>query len=134
MTPTIAQKVHNGLKEPLRDDDLPTEEPNRDSVQYAEKGVTEDLHLAFARTGISYDPDKNCFTAESEDLYDEAALFDCQRAFADALEEFQKGVESKYKSQIDLYVLFGASASFLYGYLSASQIIVFSCAKTSLSS
>ncbi|KAL8686212.1 MAG: hypothetical protein Q9224_005519, partial [Gallowayella concinna] len=51
---------------------------------------------------IKYDTKHDCFAADFEGIYDEATLFDCQRAFADALEQFQQGVKSKYESRIDL--------------------------------
>ena len=94
-------------KDALELDDLPPDyvssrDSVKDSVNYAEKLVTQDLHPAFADSRISYDPNNDCFAAEEEDTYDESVLFDNQRAFADALEQFQQGVKPKYKSQIDL--------------------------------
>lgn len=72
------------------------------SEEYAKNYVNEDLHPALADFGITYDSKNDRFAAEVEETYDEATLFDNQRAFAEALEEFQKGVDTKYKSQIDL--------------------------------
>ena len=83
-------------------DDLPRLNPIKDSATYAKDHVTEDLHPAFANSGLRYDNARDCFAAESEDIYNEAALFDSQKAFADALKQFQQGVKPKYKSQIDL--------------------------------
>lgn len=74
----------------------------KDLAAYAENHVTEDLHPAFADSEGRYDTKNGCFTAEFEDVYDEEALFDSQRAFADALEQFQQGVKPKYNSQVDI--------------------------------
>lgn len=74
----------------------------KDSVQYANRYINEHLHPALADFGITYDSKRDCFSAETEETYDEAALFDNQRAFVDALEGFQRGTDATYKSQIDL--------------------------------
>jgi hypothetical protein len=101
MTPDIAKNVESELEQRPSGDALG---PHlvRDSLQYAESHVNEGLHPAFADTGIRYDSENDCFSAESERLFDEAALFDSQQAFVDALEQFQKGANAKYKSQINL--------------------------------
>ncbi len=101
MTPNTTEEFQSESDDSLSDEAFGGH-PIKASVEYTENHVTEDLHPAFADTGISYDPNNDCFSAESEDVYDEAALFDSQRAFADALEQFQQGVKPKYKSQIDL--------------------------------
>ena len=101
MTPTTAHTDHYEIEKPFHDIES-TPKPMRESVRYAEERVTANLHPAFADAGVNYDPNIGRFTAEPEDVYDEAALFDSQRAFADALDEFQKGVEPKYKSHVDL--------------------------------
>jgi len=85
---------------PLGDLRIPT--PVKDSVAYAQSQVTEDVHPAFGDAGLRYDQNNDCFVTEAEEVYDEAALFDGQRAFAAALQQFQQGVKPKYKSQIDL--------------------------------
>ncbi|KAL8726303.1 MAG: hypothetical protein Q9166_006805 [cf. Caloplaca sp. 2 TL-2023] len=84
------------------DDALPRVNPNGDSLTYTRQRVTEDLHPAFLDFGLSYDPSSDSFAAEVDEAYDEAALFDSQRAFANALKKFQQGVKPKYKSKIDL--------------------------------
>ena len=101
MTPTAAHTDQYGLDNPSHDN-ASASTPRSESVRYAEERVAADLHPAFADAGVSYDPNIGCFTAEPEDVYDEAALFDSQQAFANALEEFQKGVEPSYRSHVDL--------------------------------
>ncbi|KAI4254830.1 MAG: hypothetical protein LQ352_002884 [Teloschistes flavicans] len=76
--------------------------PIKDSTAYAQNHVTEHLHPAFVDSGFKYDTDRDCFAAEFEETYDEAALLDGQQAFADALQQFQEGIHSKYKSKVDL--------------------------------
>ncbi|KAL8721257.1 MAG: hypothetical protein Q9225_002034, partial [Loekoesia sp. 1 TL-2023] len=87
--------------EPLQDDSTSLNF-TKDLAAYAENHVTEALHPAFADSEVQFDTKNDCFAAEVEDVFDEAALLDSQRAFADALEQFQQGVKPKYKSQIDL--------------------------------
>lgn len=87
--------------EPLHNDQ-PSPELVKTSAQYAERYVTEDLHPAFADAGIRYNPNSDCFAAEIEDEYDDAALIDSQKAFVDALEQFQQGVKTKYESKVNL--------------------------------
>lgn len=100
------------MSNPSRDDQLATtetiyDEPSssnhtNDSAAYAENHVTEDLHPAFAEAGIGFDTSNDCFAAKCDEVYDETALIDSEKAFTDALEQFQQGVKPKYKSQIDL--------------------------------
>ena len=92
---------HCGSPESLDDESI-TSKPPKDSVNYARYHVTEDLHPAFAETGIDYNARNDNFVAEIDDVYDEAALFDSQKAFADALERFQEGVAPEYKSKVNL--------------------------------
>ncbi|KAL9606342.1 MAG: hypothetical protein Q9179_000468 [Wetmoreana sp. 5 TL-2023] len=84
------------------DDAQPGANPNGDSLTYTKRHVTEDLHPAFVDSGLSYDPSNDKFALEVDEVYDEAALFDSHRAFADALEKFQQGVKPKYMSKVDL--------------------------------
>ncbi|KAI4247194.1 MAG: hypothetical protein L6R40_001537 [Gallowayella cf. fulva] len=72
------------------------------SAAYTQSHIIEDLHPAFVDSGLSYDERSDSFAADIDDVYDEAALFDSQRAFTKALETFQQGVQSKYKSKVDL--------------------------------
>ncbi len=74
----------------------------KDSAAFARNCVTEDLHPAFGDSGIRYDSTYDCFAPEIEEIYDETTLLDSQKAFADALEQFQQGVKPKYQSKIDL--------------------------------
>lgn len=97
----MADKVQSELKNCVRDDAL-SGSFVKDSLQYAEDHVDEDLHPAFDDCGISYDSENDCFCAVSEGVYDDTALFDSQQAFANALEQYQKGANQKYESQIDL--------------------------------
>ena len=77
--------------------------PTKDSIGFAENHLTSDLHPIFADARISYDSNNDRFAAaEPDEVYDEAALFDNQQAFAESLDKFQQGVEPRYKSQIDL--------------------------------
>ncbi|KAL8806456.1 MAG: hypothetical protein Q9182_001371 [Xanthomendoza sp. 2 TL-2023] len=76
--------------------------PTKISAAFALNHVTKDLHPALSDPSIRYDTRHDCFAAELEGIYDEATLFDSQRAFADALEELQRGVRPKYESRIDL--------------------------------
>ncbi|KAL8786279.1 MAG: hypothetical protein Q9213_002874 [Squamulea squamosa] len=76
--------------------------PIKDSAVFTQKYVTEDLHPAFAESQLSYESSSDCFVAELDDTYDEAAHFDSHRAFASALEKFQQEVQPKYKSKVDL--------------------------------
>jgi len=101
MTPNPIEDPRFIPQEPLLGDS-PTSIPVKDSVAYAQSQVTENVHPAFANAGLIYDQNNDCFATEAEEVYDEAALFDGQRAFADALQQFQQGVKLKYKSQIDL--------------------------------
>ncbi|KAL8935197.1 MAG: hypothetical protein Q9216_005540 [Gyalolechia sp. 2 TL-2023] len=80
----------------------PSSNPTKESAAYAENCVIEDLHPAFAESGISFDRSNDCFAAEYDEVYDEATLIDSENAFTDALEQFQQGIKSKYQSQIDL--------------------------------
>ncbi|KAL8836139.1 MAG: hypothetical protein Q9170_003032 [Blastenia crenularia] len=73
-----------------------------DSAAYANHQVTEDLHPAFADTGIKFDREHDCFAPEVEDTSDELVLSASQKAFTDALEQFQEGVKPKYRSRIIL--------------------------------
>lgn len=101
MTPNPIEDARLNPQEPLLGD-LLTSIPVKDAVAFAQRQVTEDVHPAFADTRLIYDQSNDCFATEAEEVYDEAALFDGQRAFADALQQFQQGVKPKYKSQIDL--------------------------------
>ena len=101
MTPNSTEDAQCAPHE-LPHDDLPRLNTIKDSAAYAKDGITEDLHPAFASSGVRYDTNRDCFAADSEDVYDEAVLFDSQKAFADALKQYQNGVKLKYKSQIDL--------------------------------
>ncbi len=101
MTPNVKADSHLLPEEPLLGD-LPTRNSLKDSVAYAQRHSMEDLHPAFTDGGFRYDENNDRFIAELGEVYDEATLFDGQRAFADALEQFQQGVKPKYKSQIDL--------------------------------
>ncbi|KAL8989180.1 MAG: hypothetical protein Q9177_001881 [Variospora cf. flavescens] len=74
----------------------------KDSVAYAENHVTEDLHPAFSEIGIRFNTRTDSFTTEYNEPYDEAALLDSEKAFVDALDQFQQGVKPKYQSQIRL--------------------------------
>ncbi|KAL8902501.1 MAG: hypothetical protein Q9207_004658 [Kuettlingeria erythrocarpa] len=74
----------------------------RDSAAFARNYASEDLHPAFGDSGIRYDTTFDCFAPEIEEIYDETTLLDSQKAFANALEEFQQGVKPKYQSKIDL--------------------------------
>ncbi|KAI4128129.1 MAG: hypothetical protein LQ341_006711, partial [Variospora aurantia] len=74
----------------------------KDSVAYAENHVTEDLHPAFSEIGIRFNTRTDSFTTEYNEPYDEAALLDSEKAFVDALDQFQQGVKPKYQSQIHL--------------------------------
>ncbi|KAL9018869.1 MAG: hypothetical protein Q9185_003840 [Variospora sp. 1 TL-2023] len=74
----------------------------KDSVAYAENHVTEDLHPAFSEIGIRFNTRTDSFTTEYNAPYDEAALLDSEKAFVDALDQFQQGVKPKYQSQIHL--------------------------------
>ena len=96
-----AHTDQHGLDKPFHET-ISAPKPMKESVRYAGERVTANLHPAFADAGVSYDPNVGCFTTEPEDAYDEAALFDGRRAFADALEEFQKAVEPRYRSHVDL--------------------------------
>lgn len=101
MTPNPVEDARFIPQEPLLGD-LPSSIPVKDSVAFAQSQVTEDIHPAFADAGLIYDQSNDRFATEAEEVYDEAALFDGQRAFADALQQFQQGVKPKYKSHIDL--------------------------------
>lgn len=101
MSPIAEPDTVETSTEPLHNDP-PSPELVKTSAQYAEKYVTEDLHPAFADAGIRYNPNSDCFAAEIEDEYDDAALVDSQRAFVNALEQFQQGVKTKYESKVDL--------------------------------
>lgn len=83
-------------------DDGPKTKSIKDSAVYAQQHISEDLHPAFAESGLSYEANSDSFVAEVDDVYDESALFDSQRAFKDALAKYQQGVKTKYKSEIDL--------------------------------
>ena len=103
MTPTTAHKDPPGLDKPIHDrDSISAASFMGESVKSAEDCVTGNLRPAFADTDVSYDPNIGRFNTEPEDVYDEVALFDSQRAFAEALEDFQKGLEPRYRSHIDL--------------------------------
>lgn len=95
-------KEFQGDSDASPQDDQANLNVSNDSVAFAQSQVTNDLHPAFADSGFRYDTSSDRFATEVEDAYDEAALFDSQRAFADALEQFQLGVKPKYESQIDL--------------------------------
>lgn len=105
MPPESTENTSNGSDESLEDD--PPPEAIKESAAYAEKSVTEDLHPAFADPAIKYDTSRDRFAADTEDIYDESALFDSHRAFTEALEQFQQGVKSRYESQIDLQKTYG---------------------------
>ncbi|KAL8658228.1 MAG: hypothetical protein Q9226_001165 [Calogaya cf. arnoldii] len=83
-------------------DDEPNTKSIKDSALYAQQHISGDLHPAFVESGLSYEASSVSFIAEVDDVHDEAALFNSQRAFADALEKYQQGVKTKYKSEIDL--------------------------------
>lgn len=83
-------------------DDRSRSNPMKVSAAYTQSHIIEDLHPAFVDSGLSYDERSDSFAADIDDVYDEAALFDSQRAFTKALETFQQGVQSKYKSKVDL--------------------------------
>ncbi|KAL8823067.1 MAG: hypothetical protein Q9191_006209 [Dirinaria sp. TL-2023a] len=102
MTPNLTRDSQSIPDDETLRDDLPSPNTFKESATYAKNRVTEDLHPAFEGSGLKYDTSNDCFAAESEDLYDEAALFDSQKAFSNALEQFQQGVKPKYKSAIDL--------------------------------
>ncbi|KAL8953129.1 MAG: hypothetical protein Q9222_001012 [Ikaeria aurantiellina] len=88
-------------QEPIHEDS-PGSSPFGDSAAYADQGVTEDLHPAFAETGITFNRNNDCFVAQYEDTSEEVVLSASQKAFTDALECFQRDVKPKYKSKVDL--------------------------------
>ncbi|KAL8868255.1 MAG: hypothetical protein Q9174_005107 [Haloplaca sp. 1 TL-2023] len=74
-----------------------------DSASFAKHSVTEEIHPAFDDVGIRYDTSGDYFAAEEpEDLYDESAIFNSQKAFVNALEQFQQAAQSTYKSDVNL--------------------------------
>ena len=83
-------------------DDGPNTNSIKDAALYAQQHISEDLHPAFVEPGLSYEASSDSFIAKVDDVHDKAALFDSHRAFADALEKYQQGVNTKYKSEIDL--------------------------------
>ena len=102
MTPNPTRDSQSDSDNESLHDDLPSPNAIKDSAAYAKNRVTEDLHPAFEGSGFRYDTSSDRFAAESEEVYDGAALCDSQKAFSNALEQFQQGVKPKYKSQIDL--------------------------------
>ena len=93
--------VQNPSLDSLRDEST-NPVSTKDAAAYARYRITEDLHPAFADTGIDYNTQTDSFAADVDEIYDEATLFDSQKAFANALEQFQQGIKCKYKSKIDL--------------------------------
>lgn len=72
------------------------------SVDYTDNHVNENLHRAFGDTESRYNDGLDKFVSKSDNLTDESTLFDCQQAFAEALVQYEKEADPKFKTGINL--------------------------------
>lgn len=72
------------------------------SVDYTDNHVNGDLHRAFEGSETMYNDETDSFIATADTFTDEKALSDSQRAFSEALQEYEKEADPKYKTGIDL--------------------------------
>lgn len=72
------------------------------SVDYTDNHVDGDLHRALENSDILYNKESDNFLATADVFTDEDALLDSQRAFSEALQEYEKDADPKYKTGIDL--------------------------------
>lgn len=76
--------------------------PANTSVDYTDNHVNGDLHRAFEGSEAMYNDETENFVATADTISDEKALSDSQRAFSEALQEYEKEAEPKYQTGIDL--------------------------------
>ncbi len=69
---------------------------------YSDNHVDGNLHPAFSDPNGRNGCDVDYSSDESDAVYDDKALFDCQRAFKHELHLYEDGADQKYKTGIDL--------------------------------
>lgn len=99
MTSDHPSKLKNDAYRPPQ---LPNGRLVNTSVDFTDNHVNEDLHRAFQDSGISYNDEYDTFFASSETPVDEKALFDSQQALSDALQQYERDAEPKFKTGLDL--------------------------------
>jgi hypothetical protein len=72
------------------------------SVDYTDNHVNGGLHRAFEGSGWMYNDEADLYIATADTSTDEEALSDSQRAFSEALQEYETEADPKYKTGIDL--------------------------------
>ena len=74
------------------------------AVDYIDNHVDENVHPAFTapEDGHSYDVETRI--ARTTTFVDEEALSDCQKAFSEALTQYEKGADPRYKTGLDIQV------------------------------
>ena len=72
------------------------------AVDYTDNHVNEELHSAFKDSGIKYDDASDQFSDRPDTTIDEKALSDRQQAFSEALAQYEKEADPKFKTGIDL--------------------------------
>lgn len=72
------------------------------SVDYTDNHVNGNLHEAFESPETMYNEESDSFLERSDTLEDEKGLSDSQRAFSEALQDYERDAEPKYKTGIDL--------------------------------
>lgn len=72
------------------------------SVDYTDNHVNGDLHRAFECPETMYNDESDRFIATADTFTDEKALSDSQRAYTEALQEYEREADPKYKTGIDL--------------------------------
>ncbi|KAL6721426.1 hypothetical protein ACLMJK_000529 [Lecanora helva] len=72
------------------------------AVDYTDNHVVEELHPAFEGSDISYNNESDQFLPRADTHTDEDALSDTQQVFAEAMKQYEKDADPKYKTGIDL--------------------------------
>ena len=70
--------------------------------EYSDNRVDGKLHPAFSDPSIRNDCDVGYSSDESDAIYDDKALFDCQEAFKNELQLYEDGADPKYRTGVDL--------------------------------
>jgi len=72
------------------------------SMDFTDNRVNGEMHPAFENPALSRESTFGGSLARPDTLIDEGALFDSQQAFAEALAQYEKEADPKYKTGIDL--------------------------------
>ena len=72
------------------------------SVDYTDNHVNKALHPAFEAQKARYSDEYHQYVSDPDGAPDENELFHCQQAFTEALAQYEREADRKYKTGIDL--------------------------------